>query len=247
MAEIKKIQPLIFFLCLVFFTCKVIKVSAASYNGIQDDTTITSYDIHDDPNITAACTDFGIGGFGGITVGVRAGLCTHFDPNTFGGYGYGGNIRIRLTRHLNMEWYTDYFRTTIENLGYRTTLRMGCSILYYYRQHPLRKHKLTPFVLSGIGMNNNTLYSYEIYSLNDQDEEWNPWFNFGYGEHYFITSQLDVTVEGMYATPLSTHDKTYLQTNGGDVKYLSIGSAPGLSKGGIFAIISLNYTFVYQP
>jgi hypothetical protein len=199
------------------------------------------------PQHTAACMNFGDQlGYGQITLGLRTGICALFDPNSIG-YGIGAQMRIRLSKKWNLELYTDYFQTSIMNLGYRHEIDFGGNLLYYWTQRPLIPYKLTPFLLGGLSYANNNIRSYNIYTA--AYEIWSPWLNLGLGEHYLFSPRFDITLEAYYSIPLAVHPVSYL-ANGIFEKnqilprqYLNVKDEGAFHPGGIFVILSFNYTF----
>jgi len=196
-----------------------------------------------EPN-TTACMNFGEPGFGRITFGLRGGACTVFDPNSIG-FGYGAQVRIRPAKHWDIELYGDYFTTNISNLvninyGKHYDTRIGGNILYYWINHPYRNHKYTPFVLLGISNEYNEILSKQINTYKFQG--WAPWVDAGIGEHYNITPRIDLTLEGIYVIPLGVHPASSLEIIR-TTEFLNVENQRAFSKGGVFAIISLNYTF----
>jgi hypothetical protein len=191
---------------------------------------------------TAACMDFGgDNGFGQITIGVRAGACTLFDPNSIG-FGIGGDVRIRLAKRWSLEAYSDFFKTAIMHLGFHSDLRYGFNALYYWIDRPMLPYKVTPFLLGGISYEDNSIRSYQIYTA--RYTNWSPWLDIGIGQHYFFTPRWDITLEFFYVLPLASHPYSFLYTPvNKDIQELNVKTEPGFSKGGIFGIISLNYTF----
>jgi hypothetical protein len=142
---------------------------------------------------TASCMDFGNDvGFGQITLGVRAGACTLFDPGSIG-FGLGLQMRRRLSRKLSFELYSDYFKTPILNVGHRTDLRFGFNMLYYCIQRPLLNHKFTPFLLFGISYEDIDILSDAVSTGKYQN--WSPWLDLGYGEQFFLTPRWSIALE----------------------------------------------------
>jgi len=190
---------------------------------------------------TAACPNFGNDvGFGQITIGIRAGAFTLFDPGSIG-LGLGLQIRDRLSRKWSIEVYSDYFKAPILNVGYRTDLRFGVNMLYYCIQRPLLNHKFTPFLLFGISYDDINISSDAVSTY--QYENWSPWLNLGYGEQFYLTPRWSVVLEGFYAMPLAIHPVSYLYTRTDFLQILKVKDEGAFTKGGIFVIFSINYTF----
>ncbi len=188
----------------------------------------------------AACMNFGETTYGHITLGLRAGLCTLFDPFPAIGYGFGADMRIRLSKHWELEPYTDYFTTSILGKGYRHQIIFGGNMLYIWIERPFIPGRLTPFLLGGLSYDNNDIRSAAYYS--GEFQNWSPWLNLGFGEHYYFNKRLDLTLELFYSLPLATHPISYL-TPVPKGEILNVKDVGGFHPGGLFLILSLNYTF----
>ncbi len=235
-------------LLVVFFIPCVaaFRVNAESFRLLNPADTVCN-DIEDsgghDPRI-AACPNFGGDeGFGQLTVGLRAGACTLFDPASIG-FGLGLCIRYRLAKQWSLEGYGDRFKTEILRLGYHTDARYGINALYYWAYRPLRVHKFTRFLLGGISYETNVIYSYRINTAQYGNKT--PWLDLGVGEHYRMSRHFDWTLEVFYDMPLATHPASYIYTPEVGSEYLKVRYKDAFNVGGIFGIISLNYTFGYM-
>ena len=208
------------------------------------DSTINTYDIYGgDPRI-AACPNFGGDeGFGQLTIGIRAGACTLLDPASIG-FGLGLAIRYRLAKQWSIEGYADKFKTTIQHLGYRTDDRYGINALYYWAYRPLRVHKFTRFLLGGLSYETIVIYSYHTNAADYGNKS--PWLDLGVGEHYRMARHWDWTLEFFYDMPLATHPASYLYTPEIGPQFLKARYQNAFNIGGIFGILSLNYTFGYM-
>ncbi len=189
---------------------------------------------------TAACMNFGDESYGHITLGIRTGICTLFDPFPAIGFGIGADMRIRLSKHWELEIYTDYFKTNILNIGYRYEIDFGANLLYSWVDRPCLPKHFTPFVFAGFSYDNNNIRSAAYYSGDYQN--WSPWFNVGYGEHYFFNKRFDITLEAFYSLPIATHPASYI-TEIPNREILNVKYLGGFHPGGIFVILSFNYTF----
>jgi hypothetical protein len=226
--------------CLAAYTLK-----GASFTLIGPADTIHSTEdtVNHDPRI-AACPNFGGDeGFGQLTVGIRAGACVLLDPGSIG-FGLGFCIRYRLAKQWSLEGYADRFKTSILHLGYRNEARYGLNALYYWAYRPLRIYKFTRFLLAGISYENITIYSYRVRT--DQFGGSTPWLDLGIGEHYRMARHWDWTLEFFYDMPLATHPASYLSTPEVGPQFLKVRDQDAFNIGGIFGIISLNYTFGYM-
>ncbi len=193
----------------------------------------------------AACMNFGETTYGHITLGIRTGLCALFDPIPAIGYGIGADIRLSLNKHWELEGYTDYFQTNILNMGYRHEIDFGVNALYIWIARPFIPKRFTPFLLGGISYANNDIRSAAYYTGYYQN--WSPWLNLGLGAHYYFTKRFDITWELYYSLPLAIHPASYLtdivNKKNYDRQILAVRDDGALHPGGIFFILSFNYTF----
>jgi hypothetical protein len=189
------------------------------------------------------CPHFATKNYGQISLGLRAGLCALFDRSNIG-YGYGAQVRFRVSTQFNSELFTDYFRTNLLGSSYRSVERLGISFFYYYKKgnvRPLVMHKFTPFFLAGLSADQN--YVSSAYSLANSYQVIVYSFDAGYGVHYNITERLDVALEGIYALPIGPYIKTSIITVKG-TEYIDPERHSGFpTGGGIYAILSITYCF----
>lgn len=241
MTLIKKIASIL--LLGAFLSCLTALNATASSFRIANPKD-TSYDVFDNlagPPNTTACPNFGQDvGYGQLTLGIRAGACILFDPGSIG-FGLGVALRYRLAKHWSLEGYADIFHTNIQRLGYRKTERYGCNALYYWGGRPMKRHKGTPFLLGGISYENIVIYSYTFNTA--QYGNSSPWLDLGFGNHYYLTSRWDITLEFFYVLPLATHPASYIKTFENGPQSLRARYQDAFNIGGIFGIISINYTF----
>lgn len=240
MKGINKVISRIFIFCLFLFV-NYSYVSASSIPLDSYKTTILEPpDLFPDQPHIAACMNFGETSYGHITLGIRTGICALFYLPPAIGIGIGADLRVRCSRHIEIEGYTDYFHTNILNKGYRNTVDFGFNLLYIWVERPFIAKHFTPFLLAGISVNNNDIRSEAYYTGAFQD--WSPWLNLGVGEHYYVTKRFDISLEAYYAIPLGIHPISYFtDTEKGD--YLSVKNEGAFHPGGIFVILSFNYTF----
>jgi hypothetical protein len=178
-------------------------------------------------------------GAGDFSLGRRNTISAFTDAKSVG-MGAGGEFRIRLTKHINTEWFGDYITTNIQNLGYRRDGHIGWSVLFYLDKNPLTKGKVTPYVLAGHCFDFTLVHSnFEEVSA----KRWSSAVQAGAGLHYNITRRFDVSLLAQYMMHLGTHIETSIPTD--DIsgqKYLDITKENGLSlEGHLLITLSLNY------
>jgi hypothetical protein len=178
-------------------------------------------------------------GTGDFSLGMRNTISAFTDAGSMG-MGAGGEFRIRLTKHINTEWFADYITTNIQNLGYRRDGHIGWSVLFYLDKNPLTVGKVTPYVLAGHCFDYTRVFSI---SQNAYADRWSSAVQGGLGMHYNLTSRFDVSLLAQYMMHLGTHIETnVIQPAGADVPYLEITKESGLSlEGHLLITLSVNY------
>ncbi|MEO9257439.1 MAG: hypothetical protein ABI207_03595, partial [Crocinitomicaceae bacterium] len=46
--------------------------------------------------------------------------------------GFGGQVRLQLANRINTEWFGDFTRGNIQNMGNRSDYHVGWSVMYYF-------------------------------------------------------------------------------------------------------------------
>jgi hypothetical protein len=176
---------------------------------------------------------------GQFSLGMRSTISSFTDAGSVG-IGAGGQFWIRVTKHMNTEWYADYITTNIQNLGYRNDGHIGWSVIFYTDKDPLMVHKITPFFLAGQCFDYTKVYSDY---LNTDAERWSAAAaQGGLGITYKITKQFDFSAIVQYMMHLGTHIDSEILTDDYGIKYLSITHDPGASLDGHLLInFSVNY------
>lgn len=196
--------------------------------------------------ITAALLLVGIYAFaqkdstaGEFSLGMRSTISTFTDAGSTG-LGAGGQFWIRVSKHLNTEWYADYINTNVQNLGLRRDAHIGWSVVFYLDKNPLVTHKFTPYIVAGQCF--DYTYVYSDY-LNTSAERWSAAApQGGFGVTYRITRNFDFSAIVQYMLHLGTHVNSEILTDDFGYKYLNITHEPGASLDGHLLInLSVNY------
>jgi hypothetical protein len=179
-------------------------------------------------------------GAGDFSLGMRNNISAFTDAGSVG-MGAGGEFRIRLSKHINTEWFADYITTNIQNLGYRRDGHIGWSVLFYLDKDPLTVGKITPYLLAGHCFDYTKVYS--EWPGVDPAERWSSAVHAGFGIHYNITSRFDVSLLSQYMLHLGTHIETVIVSlPGADVNHLDIKKETGASlEGHLLITLSVNY------
>lgn len=148
--------------------------------------------------------------------------------------GIGGQFRLRLSDHINTEWFADYLPAT-NNFTRRSDYHIGWSVMYY----PLGKESfLQPYVLAG------HCFDYtrhvDLSNRSNSIDRWSSAVQAGLGTHFNLTERLDLSLSSQYMIHLGTevhshvlNDKVYFDEHKG-----------GSLEGHLLFTLSLNYKIV---
>lgn len=135
------------------------------------------------------------------------------DDNEFTGIGAGGQLRLRLSEHINTEWFFDYITSDILNYAHRTDYHIGWSVLfyplsskpYYAQNNGNLKYKslFRPYILAG------HCFDYSMFQdksdVGNFADRWSSAVQAGLGCHYEITPRFDISITGQYMVHLGKH------------------------------------------
>lgn len=179
-------------------------------------------------------------GAGDFSIGVRTTVSTFTDVGSTG-MGSGGEFRIRISKHLNTEWFGDYLTTDIQGLGFRRDAHIGWSVLFYLNKNPLKVKTITPYFIAGHCFDYTRVYS--MSSVVSPQERWSSAVQGGFGVHYNFTSRFDLSFLSQYMLHLGTDVESNIvqdATTGGN--YLQITKKQGaLLEGHLLFTVSANY------
>jgi len=176
---------------------------------------------------------------GEFTLGMRTTVSSFTDAGSVG-LGAGGQFWIRITKHMNTVWYSDYINTNIQNIGFRRDGHIGWSVVFYMDKDPLLTHKITPYILAGQCFDYTNVYSdYYNYSV----ERWSAAAaQGGVGATYKLTNHFDLSLIALYMMHLGKHVETEVDYTEQGEKYLTITTPQGASLDGHLLItLSVNY------
>src|ERR1700757_4521589 len=89
---------------------------------------------------------------GQFSPGMRSTVSRFIDAGSTG-LGAGGQFWIRITKHMNTVWYSDYINTNIQSIGFRRDAHIGWSVVFYMDKDPLLTNKITPYIFAGQSFN----------------------------------------------------------------------------------------------
>lgn len=155
------------------------------------------------------------------------------------GLGLGGQFRLQLAERINTDWFLDYLRSNISNVGNRTDYHIGWSVMYYpYLKKVKNTVKPTlfkPFIVAG------HCFDYSRFLENNNksnfQERWSSAVQAGIGTHIKLNSRLDLTVMTQYMIHLGNHIDAHAIGN-----TLHLSEIQGASlEGHLLTTISINY------
>lgn len=119
------------------------------------------------------------------------------------GEGVGGQFRLGLFDKVNSEWFFDYIKTNISDVGKRTDYHIGWSVMYYPMQP---RRKLQPYLMAGHCFDYTQIASlanpYMDYHANA--ERWSAAVQGGLGVHYYLSDSFDLSLGAQYMQHLGT-------------------------------------------
>lgn len=138
---------------------------------------------------------------GNVSIGMRS-TYSFFDHDG-GGLGTGGQFRIRLSKHVNTDWYADYINIIGDNNIRSEYFHIGWSVLYYPIRYENLPSKIQPYVLAGhcFDYNRKSLISDPSNTL----DRWGSAVQAGLGAHYHLSPRFDVSLTCQYMWHL-THE-----------------------------------------
>jgi hypothetical protein len=176
---------------------------------------------------------------GQFSLGMRSTVSSFTDAGSTG-LGAGGQFWIRVTKHMNTVWYSDYINTNIQSIGFRRDGHIGWSVVFYMDKDPMLTHKITPYILAGQCFDYTNVYSDYF---NNSVERWSAAAaQGGMGVTYKLTDHFDFSLIALYMMHLGKHVETEINYTEQGEKYLTITTPQGASLDGHLLItFSVNY------
>ncbi len=140
---------------------------------------------------------------GRLTLGSRATFSMFEEDQSNNGLGVGGQFRIQLTERVNTEWFADYFKTGIQNIGNRNTGHIGWSVMYYIlNPTTVNSKKIQPYLMMGHCFD---YANYQFYKNNQTFSRWTSAIQGGLGTHVKINNKVECSIATQYMTHLGNH------------------------------------------
>ncbi len=175
------------------------------------------------------------GGPGGtFSLGQRTTLSAFNHGNERSALGIGGQFRLRLSDHINTEWFADYLPAT-NDYTRRADYHIGWSVMYY----PLKNEGfMMPYVLAG------HCFDYtkhvDLSNRSNSIDRWSSAVQAGIGTHFRLTDRFDLSLSSQYMIHLGTEVHSHII--GGDVVFDE--HKGGSVEGHLLFTLSLNYKIV---
>ena len=160
------------------------------------------------------------------------------------GLGIGGQFRLQLAERINTDWFLDYLRSNIGNVGNRTDYHIGWSVLFYpfikkendFVLNDFVKATLfKPFILVGHCFDYSRFA--ENKNVNNVKERWSSAVQAGIGTHLNLNKRLDLTIMTQYMIHLGNHIHASADGNA-----LQLSNEHGARlEGHLLTTISINY------
>jgi hypothetical protein len=134
-----------------------------------------------------------------LSVGARTTVSafSHGDPGDVG-LGVGGQLRYRLLRQVDTEWYFDHITTDVDGVARRVDEHIGWSVLLYPVPIHDRDPAFLPYILAG------HCFDYTAVTDNadvaNRGHRWSAAVQAGVGARVRVTERTDVsfTTQGMW-------------------------------------------------
>jgi opacity protein-like surface antigen len=156
-----------------------------------------------------------------------------FSSSDSGGFGTGGQFRIRILESLNTEWFADYLTGAATELGYREDAHIGWSVMFYPFASPYAPGKFTPYLLAGHCFDYTRVARY---SDNTGTDRFSSAIQAGMGTHYHIDDRFNISLSGQYMLHLGSDIHTSVSN-----QVLTITKANAAFEGHLLFTFSLNY------
>lgn len=108
---------------------------------------------------------------GNFQFGLR-GTLNPFIKNAASWIGYGAQLRIKISRRVNTEWFADYFPATIKWNAERRDIRIGTALQYYPLHEIYTGKECTPYFSIGPTSTYTRISSREFNSEQWEAKRW---------------------------------------------------------------------------
>lgn len=192
---------------------------------------------------------------GQFQLGMRS-TVSLFDHQAYPGLGFGGQFRVRPSKHLNTEWYLDYIKTDISGLGQRETAHIGWSVMFYPFNAEAKKGSFTTYIIGGhcfdyAKVSSNMYVDPITFSVAQNSvKRWSTAVQMGLGANFYISDKVDLSFSGQYMSHignelhvdvLNHHGEEVAHDDNGEENYLVINEAVSkVLEGHLLLTLSIN-------
>ncbi len=180
----------------------------------------------------------------GFELGIRNTLNVFGDESL--SPGFGGQFRIRPFDRLNTEWYLDYIKTDIDGLGYRQTVHIGWSVMFYPFKVPEGK-RLEPYLLAGQCFDHAKVVPRKVSSdiQASSQKRWSSAIQLGLGTHFRMSERTDFSLSAQYMSHLGNEIEVEERSRNGVTYIEPVHRKKNLSlEGHLLITLSLNLKLV---
>lgn len=188
---------------------------------------------------------------GELTFGLRSTGSIFSESGAYFGIGAGWQIRYRMSKNLNTEWFADWITTDVGGLGQRIDAHIGESMIIYPGKNPGKKNSFTPYVLGGFCGDYTKIQSNLAYNdlesdyTKDSKDRWSFATQLGIGTHYNITEAFDISLSTQYILHFGADIHSEIKKNSKGEDYLHIHHETEESlEGHWFLTISANFVII---
>ena len=143
---------------------------------------------------------------GDLQFGLR-GTLNPFLKNAASWISYGAQIRIKVSRRVNTEWFADYFPATIKWSAERRDIRMGSAIQYYPLHEIYTGKECTPYFSIGPTSTYTRISSREFNSQQWEAKRWSFGVIAGMGMLLNVSRKFTFGFVTQYCAQLATEFK----------------------------------------
>lgn len=148
------------------------------------------------------------------------------------GQGWGVQSRIRLDRHINTEWYTEFLHGGYSDQAVRTDGHIGALVLLNPQRRPQR---VNPFL--ALGPNADYIRLRDRLDKNNVTRRWAIGFQTAIGFHINITRRSDLT----FSTGYLIHFGKELTLTTGEAAPVQLPQSGSGPDGNFLVNVSMNY------
>jgi opacity protein-like surface antigen len=144
---------------------------------------------------------------GRLDLGLRT-TASIFGTDNTSGLGVGGQFRLRLLKNVNTEWFADYIKSNMEDLGNRIDGHIGWSVMFL----PFEPgKKIEPYILAGhcFDYTKVSIYESALYAA-DSKSRWSSAVQTGIGANFNFSERINFALSAQYMLHLGKDIHTHI-------------------------------------